>query len=105
VEPPTEAVACRAIRRVTVPPGATLSLTAGAYASSSDANCRLRIGVFDGRLHWIEDRVLSGSGWTALRVPLRDFAGRDVLLLAEVSSTGPRRCETYFDEMSITAGE
>jgi hypothetical protein len=105
VEPPAQAVACRAIRRVTVPPGATLSLTAGAYASPSDASCRLRIGVFDGRLHWLEDRVLSGSGWTALRVPLSDFAGRDVLLLAEVSSAGPRRCESYLDEMSITAAE
>jgi hypothetical protein len=108
VEPPSSSVVGRAIRKVVVPAGALLRVVAGTDAARAGdgADCRLRIGVFDGTLHWLDDRVLSGAEWTTMQAPLDRFVGKEVLVVAEYATAGQRLHESAFlDEMSLVVPE
>jgi hypothetical protein len=92
------------LRKVRVPENASFRVTAAPEiaASKGKGDCRLRLGVFDGRMTWLADGAVEGARWTTLTGDLAPFAGRTVLLALECGTEGDHVYECVFlDEASV----
>jgi hypothetical protein len=94
------------LRKVRVPESALFRVTAAPEiaASKGKGDCRLRLGVFDGRMTWLTDGAIEGPRWTTITGDLAPFAGRTVLLVVECGTEGDRGWEyAFLDEASVVA--
>ncbi|MEZ6197344.1 MAG: prenyltransferase/squalene oxidase repeat-containing protein [Planctomycetota bacterium] len=79
-----------------------------AYQQPGRAGCRVRVGVFDGKLSWLgaEEQVApekpGGAGWFEMKTPLSGYSGREVLVIIECTGRDPSHYAiAYFDEISL----
>jgi hypothetical protein len=75
-------------------------------ASGAAADFLLKVGVFDGKLEWLAERVIGGGaapGWNDVVVKLRFGEGKELLLVLEAAYGGGHRGweEAYVDEFSV----
>jgi hypothetical protein len=109
---PDGQVAARILRKVRVPGGRSALLVracAEVGESNGAADTVVRLGVFAEDMHWLREEILGGEPerasdpWKAIEVPLDPWAGREVLLVVEVSIGGRTKAreEAWFDEISV----
>lgn len=112
LSPPSQTVATRMIRKVSVPKGRIsfeAKVSAEAYKAPAGSECWVKLGVFDGKLRWFEEeRVSSGTNpreknWQVLKADLKDFVNREILLIVECAA-GKEDSEVgtlFIDEASL----
>lgn len=96
------------LRKVRVPDRASFRVTAAPEiaVSKGQGDCRLRLGVFDGRMTWLADGAIQGPTWTTMTGDLAPFAGRTVLLGVECGTEGERwYAYVFLDEASVVPTE
>lgn len=116
LHPVGEKVAMRVLFRATLPPGAPklhLRVSSEACGDPHEADFLLRVGLFDGKLDWIDEEVVGpspkpdapdASGWRNVDLDLSAHAGGDVLLLIECAAGGRRPWDyehAFLDEIAI----
>ena len=96
------------LRKVRVPEKVSFRVTAAPEVAitKGQGDCRLRLGVFDGRMTWLADGAVEGARWTTLTGDLAPFAGRTVLLVVECGTEGDRWYEfAFLDEASVVPAD
>ncbi|MEW6742077.1 MAG: prenyltransferase/squalene oxidase repeat-containing protein [Planctomycetota bacterium] len=104
LHPVTERASSFMIRKVRLGPGSPVFFVRAAChdpAALVVGDFVLRLHLFDGELHWLSQHVIggpdpkTGSPWHEISVDLKEYAGKDVLLIVECAAGGKQRwhCE------------
>jgi len=113
--PPSAAVNTRCYRKLRLAssrPTLQVRLSGDVAPGSKLDTCVVRLGIYDGKLTWLERRTVAHgelaarAGWIQLQHSLRPWKGKTVLIVLEVGTKpGAKKAGCVFlDALSVTSG-